>query len=150
MTHSLSDLFERDLNRLADEIKAYPDEKSVWEIAGEISNSGGNLCLHLLGNLNHYIGAQLGDTGYVRDRPLEFSDRNVPRTILLERIGNTTAMLREVLAELSPETLSENHTSEYQGGNRTNTFFLIHLYGHFNYHFGQINYHRRLLSPKQY
>jgi hypothetical protein len=56
----LATLLERDLQKLQQEIEAYQDEQTLWRIAPGISNSAGNLCLHLLGNLNTYIGAQLG------------------------------------------------------------------------------------------
>jgi uncharacterized damage-inducible protein DinB len=149
MIGTLIKLYERDLLRLKDEIEAYPDEQSLWLIDGEIKNSAGNLCLHLMGNLNHYIGAQIGGTGYERDRPREFSDKHVLRSELLDKIEKTREMLAAVLPDISQRKLSENHTEEYQGGNNTNEFFLIHLYGHFNYHLGQINYHRRLIDQKQ-
>ncbi|NBA86957.1 DUF1572 domain-containing protein [Emticicia sp. CRIBPO] len=146
MIESLKTLYERDLKRLRDELEAYPDESSLWLIKNEIKNSAGNLCLHLMGNLNHYIGAQIGGTDYVRDRPLEFSDKDVPREQLTRQIDDTRKMIAEVLGSISPEILAANHTEEYQGGANTNEFFLIHLYGHFNYHLGQINYHRRLIQ----
>lgn len=149
MIATLINLYERDLLRLKDEIEAYPDEQSLWLTDGEIKNSAGNLCLHLMGNLNHYIGAQIGSTGYERDRPREFSDKNVPKSELIDKINKTREMLAKVLPAVTLDKLAENHTEEYQGGNNTNEFFLIHLYGHFNYHLGQINYHRRLVDLKQ-
>ena len=59
MTTSLIELFIRDLNRLSDEISAYPDEYLLWEADANIKNSGGNLAIHIIGNLNHFIGAHL-------------------------------------------------------------------------------------------
>lgn len=146
MQQSLIKLFDRDLLRLKTEIEAYIDEALLWEVRGEISNSAGNLCLHLMGNLNHYLGAQLGNTGYIRNRPLEFSDKNVPRTTLIQQIEATRQMLNEVINKLTEDDLAQNHTEEYNAGKDSNEYFLIHLYGHFNYHLGQINYHRRLVK----
>lgn len=146
IVQSLIKLFDRDLSRLKTEIEAYKDEALLWVIRNEISNSAGNLCLHLMGNLNHYIGAQLGNNGYVRDRPLEFSDKNVSRTELVNKIEATRQMLKEILPAITETDLLANHTEEYNKGQDTNEFFLIHLYGHFNYHLGQINYHRRLIQ----
>ncbi|WP_337040549.1 DinB family protein [Emticicia sp. 17c] len=146
IVQSLIKLFDRDLSRLKTEIEAYKDEALLWVIRNEISNSAGNLCLHLIGNLNHYIGAQLGNNGYVRDRPLEFSDKNVSRTELVNKIEATRQMLKEILPAITETDLLANHTEEYNKGQDTNEFFLIHLYGHFNYHLGQINYHRRLIQ----
>ena len=146
ITTSLLKLFDRDLQKLRTEIEAYANEELIWKVSGEISNSAGNLCLHLMGNLNHYFGAQLGNTGYVRNRPLEFSDKNVPRATLIQQIEEARQMLKMVLENLTDEDLARNHTEEFHGGHDTNEYFLIHLYGHFNYHLGQINYHRRLIN----
>jgi Protein of unknown function (DUF1572) len=146
MLESLVKLYERDLQKLSSEIEAYENEDNLWLIKSEISNSAGNLCLHLLGNLNHYIGHQLGGTDYIRNRPLEFSDKNVPKTILIEKIEATRAMLKQILPSISDETLAKNHTEEFFGGKDSNEFFLIHLLSHLNYHLGQVNYHRRLIQ----
>ena len=64
MKQELITLFERDLNKMAEEVKTYKEESQLWVVKGEIKNSAGNLCFHLLGNLNHFIGAILGNTGY--------------------------------------------------------------------------------------
>ena len=78
MIETLSQLFLRDLDKLKTEITSFKDEKKIWEISGDIKNSAGNLCLHLCGNLQHFIGAVLGNSGYVRNRDAEFSRKNVP------------------------------------------------------------------------
>ena len=80
MTDSLIQLFHRDLDRLKQEIENYSSDDLLWQIEKEISNSAGTLALHLIGNLNHFIGAVLGETGYIRNREAEFSDRNVSRS----------------------------------------------------------------------
>src|SRR5690606_9811828 len=82
----LSTHFDRELRHVADEIGAYRDEKNLWVMLGAQRNAPGTLALHLAGNLLHYVGAELGDTGYVRDRPAEFGDRDVPRDALLRRL----------------------------------------------------------------
>ena len=110
MPQSLIKLFDRDLQKLRTEIEAYANEELIWKVSGEISNSAGNLCLHLMGNLNHYFGAQLGNTGYIRNRPLEFSDKNVLRTTLIQQIEETRQMLKMVLENLTDEDLARNHT----------------------------------------
>lgn len=145
MLESLAKLYDRDLQKLRSEIDFYENEADLWLIKSEI-NSAGNLCLHLIGNLNHYIGHQLGGTDYVRNRPLEFSDKDVPKAIIIEEIEATRAMLKQVLPNISGETLAKNHSEEFYGGNDSNAFFLIHLLSHLNYHLGQINYHRRLIK----
>jgi len=143
---SLKSLYNRDLNKLKFEIESYQSEESIWKIDKNISNSAGNLCLHLVGNLNTYIGAELGKTGYVRNRELEFSLKNIPRTELIEKVESTIKMIDSTLDKLSNEDLEKDYPTEALGYKMTTGYFLIHLLSHLNYHLGQINYHRRLLD----
>lgn len=143
---SLKSLYNRDLNKLKFEIESYQSEESIWEIDKSISNSGGNLCLHLVGNLNTYIGAELGKTGYIRNRELEFSLKNIPRTELIEKVESTIKMIDSTLDKLSQEDLEKDYPTEALGYKMTTGYFLIHLLSHLDYHLGQINYHRRLLD----
>lgn len=139
-------LFERDLTRLKVELNLYSDEQIIWQTNGQISNAAGNLTLHLLGNLNTYIGAVLGGTGYVRDRPAEFSLKNIPRESLLEQIDALLIILQTTLSEL-PDTAFEEEYPLLVFEEKTSTeYFLVHLTTHLAYHLGQINYHRRLLD----
>ena len=146
MTTSLIELFIRDLSKLNDEILAYPDEYSLWEVDAKIKNSGGNLAIHIIGNLNHFIGAHLGSTNYIRQRDKEFNDKNVPRELIIDHIKDIKNILNDVLSSLNNEALRRNYPIEVFGKPMSTNYFLIHLYGHLNYHLGQINYHRRLLS----
>ncbi len=146
LKESLIELFERDLQKLIVEINLYKDEYDVWIIKGEISNSGGNLCLHLIGNLNHFIGATLGNTGYVRHREDEFSLKNVLRQDLVTNIENCILIVKETLAKLPTDDLSKDFPLEKHGTVVSNMGMLLHLYGHLTYHLGQINYHRRLIG----
>ena len=95
ITESLIEIFERDLNKLIIEINLYKEENSLWIIKEGISNSAGNLCLHIIGNLNHFIGAVLGNSGYVREREKEFSLKNIPRKELVSNIEKTIAVVKE-------------------------------------------------------
>ena len=146
MTTSLIELFIRDLNKLNDEILAYPDEYSLWQVDARIKNSGGNLAIHIIGNLNHFIGTHLGSTNYIRQRDKEFNDKNVPRELIIDQIKDIKNVLNYVLSSLNNEVLRRNYPIEVFGKPMSTEYFLIHLYGHLNYHLGQINYHRRMLS----
>ncbi|WP_185144679.1 DinB family protein [Chryseobacterium phosphatilyticum] len=146
ITESLRSLFNRDLNKLKTEIEAYQKEENLWKIDKSIANSAGNLSLHLVGNINHFIGAQLGNTGYVRNRDLEFSLKDIPRTELIEKIEATVAMIDSVLPQLSEENLKKEYPLVVFENKMTTDYFLIHLVAHLDYHLGQINYHRRLLD----
>ena len=142
----LKKLYLRDLATLRTEIELYRNEQKIWYTEGEITNSAGNLCLHLVGNLNAYIGAVLGNTGYVRNRPLEFSSRNVPRADLLKSIDDTIAMIAATLDQINDDMLSEEYPQTVLDQRLTTGYFLTHLSSHLMYHLGQINYHRRLLD----
>ncbi|MFK8161655.1 MAG: DinB family protein [Lewinella sp.] len=146
MISTLRQLFQRDLLRLHDEISAYKSEANLWITSGEITNSGGNLSLHLVGNLNTFICGELGNSGYVRDRPAEFNDKNIPRATMLQQILDTRALVDQTLANLSPEDLEEMYSLELRSEKMTTGFFLMHLLAHLSYHLGQVNYHRRMLD----
>ncbi len=142
----LKSLFERDLIKLKSEILAYKHENALWQTDKEIANCAGNLCLHLIGNLNAFIGAELGNTGYIRQRDLEFSLKDVPRDELIKKINDTILMLNKVFDELSEEELQKEYPLKIFKNKTSTEYFLIHLSTHLNYHLGQINYHRRLLD----
>ena len=143
---SLKILFNRDLNQLKTEIESYQNESDIWTIQKGISNSAGNLCLHLVGNLNTYIGAQFGNTGYIRNRPLEFSLKNIPKTELLSKIEATIMIVDNALTNISEEDLKMEFPLLVFKEKTSTEFMLIHLTTHLAYHLGQINYHRRLLE----
>lgn len=146
LQQSLSQIFTRDLTKLKGELSAYTNEADLWKVTDGISNSAGNLTLHLIGNLNHFIGATLGNTGYVRNRDAEFALKDVPREQLLADIDAVIAVVTNTLAQLPAEDLEKEFPLEL-GGNRYPTeVFLLNLLSHLNYHLGQINYHRRLLQ----
>lgn len=146
ISQNLKSLFTRDLNKLKTEIEAYQDEANIWKTDKSVSNSAGNLCLHLVGNLSHFVGAILGNSGYVRTRELEFSLKDVPRTELIKKIEETLHIVTSTLDNLSTEDLEKEYPLEPFGYAMTTEYFLMHLFGHLSYHLGQVNYHRRLLD----
>jgi hypothetical protein len=149
LVNSFVFLFERELGKLQTEIEQYQDEKLLWETAGQITNPPGNLCLHLCGNLQNYIGTILGKTGYIRNRPYEFSVRDLTKTHLLVEIVRTKTSVISSLKKLDDASLHKQYPEEVLGYPMTTVFFLNHLFGHFGYHLGQINYHRRMIQSGQ-
>ncbi len=143
---TLKELYTRDLDRLKQEIKLYEDEDKLWYVEEGISNTAGNLCLHLIGNLNTYIGAALGDSGYVRNRPAEFSLKHIPREKLLEKIGETKLVVIQTLDGLTETELAAEYPVLVFEEKTSTEYLLVHLTTHLTYHLGQINYHRRLLD----
>ena len=146
LIESLKTLFNRDLNQLKTEIESYQNESDIWTIQKGIANSAGNLCLHLIGNLNTYIGAQYGKTGYIRNRPLEFSLKDIPRVELLSKIEETIVVVDNALNYISEVELKKEYPLLVFKDKTSTEFMLIHLTTHLAYHLGQINYHRRLLG----
>nr|WP_321228056.1 DinB family protein [uncultured Psychroserpens sp.] len=146
ITETLIKLFRRDLNKLKEEINAYQKEENLWISNDMISNSTGSLVLHLVGNLNHFIGTILGDSGYVRQRELEFSLKDVPRAELIAQIDETTNVVVSVLEGLTEADLQKEYKRRVFEDDMTTEYFLVHLSAHLAYHLGQINYHRRLLD----
>jgi len=139
-------LLERDLDSLIVEIESYVNEKDLWKLSGGIVNTPGNLCLHIIGNLNHFIGAVLGDTGYIRNREEEFSVKNVKRKTLVSMIIDTREVVRKVLTHLDDRKLVEIYPIQVFREDMTTGYFLMHICTHLSYHLGQINYHRRMLD----
>jgi len=139
-------LYERDLQKVVDEIRLYKTDEDLWKIENEIPNSAGNLALHIIGNINHYLGANLGNTGYKRERDSEFSDKNISRDEIVGKLENTISVLKNTLTNLPEERFEEDYPEELNGGKRKTLGVVIHMLSHLNYHLGQINYHRRLLS----
>ena len=143
---TLKSFFERDLNKLKFEIESYQNEDYLWLIEGAILNSAGNLCIHLIGNLNAFIGAELGNTGYIRNRKIEFSEKHIPKQDLIQKIDETLSIIKTTLDSLSDEDLKQEYPKIIFKEKMSVEYFLIHLTTHLTYHLGQINYHRRLLD----
>ena len=143
---SVKSLLVRDLRRLSKEIETYQHEQQIWATGGQISNSAGNLCLHLVGNLNTFVGKELGGTSYVRDRDAEFSTKGVSRTELLKKIADTITVVETTLNAMDPARLEEDFPIVVFDKKETIEYMLLHLCTHLDYHLGQVNYHRRLLD----
>ena len=142
----LAALFARDIARLIQELQAFPDTASVWKTAPGVTNAAGTLALHLEGNLREYIGRQLGQLDFTRDRPLEFSARGVERDELIARLESVKAQIPPVIAALPEDRLGAIYPENVMGTPMTTRKFLIHLEAHLNYHLGQVDYLRRVVT----
>ncbi|OEJ98484.1 DinB superfamily protein [Flavivirga aquatica] len=143
---TLIKIFKNDLNKLKHEITCYKNEANLWIIEKEVSNSAGNLCLHIIGNLNHFIGSVLGNTRYIRKRDLEFSLKNVSKLDLIKQIDDTIKVVEDTLNRLSINDLEKQYPITVYKEPMTTEYFLTYLTTHLVYHLGQITYHRRLLD----
>ena len=146
LSKTLSAIFVRDLTKLKEELNLYSFELDLWKTDAMIANSAGNLALHLVGNLNHFVGAVVGKTGYVRQREMEFTLKNVPRKKIIDDIDAVIIMLPQVLSSITDEVMATDFPVKKHDETVTHEQMLVHLYGHLAYHLGQVNYHRRLLS----
>jgi len=145
MIQELISIFERDLQKLKQEIHAFSHEENLWRTTGDITNSAGNLVLHLTGNLNYYIGNILGNNGYERDRQAEFESGQIPAHKLLSDIDDLIDIVTETIQKLTDEDLSSAYPEDVFGREMTIFYMLVHLSSHLSYHLGQINYIRRTL-----
>src|SRR5688572_10770653 len=146
MKDALMTAFEADLGKLAAELDSFTDDEKLWGANPSVPNSPGNLMLHLMGNLNHYIGAKLGNTGYVRNRPLEFSSEPVPLSEMKGQLDSTRAVVIDSIARLSDDDLLADYPADEVDDVRSVGAELVRILSHLTYHLGQINYHRRLTS----
>jgi hypothetical protein len=149
LTSAIGSILERDLDALRREVEAFPGEPELWMKVPGISNSAGTLALHLAGNLQHFFGAQLGETGYVRNRPAEFSRRDLPRADLLREIEAAREAVRAGLKRLTPAQLTAEYPETIAGSRVATGEYLLHLATHFAYHLGQIDYLRRMVTGSE-
>lgn len=144
MVNHYIEIFNRDLIKWKEEILAFKNEEDLWKIKGELKNSAGNLTLHIIGNLHHFIGANIGHTGYVRERDKEFSDKHISKEILVRNLDITNKMVKEILSELTDADLKKIFPLDTFGKDRNLHFILVQLVSHLNYHLGQVNSLRRI------
>jgi hypothetical protein len=142
----LTAVITRELKALRREIEAYPSEAGLWEVLPGTANPGGNLALHLAGNLQYFVGNVLGKTGYVRNRDAEFASRDVPREELLREIDNAIAAVQQGMGAISDADLSRPYPEPVGGVTTSAGAFLAHFATHLAYHLGQVDYHRRILT----
>ena len=144
----LAGLFRRDLTRLVQELSAFSNEENLWQVVPPITNSAGNLALHLEGNLREYIGRQLGNIPYTRHRDLEFATKVLPQQNLIHRLQTVSEMVPDIVAGLSSSALEATYPEEVYSPALSTGQFVLLLYGHLNYHLGQIDYLRRILTKE--
>ena len=149
MLSALQTVFLRELAAVRRSVEAYPDDASLWAERPGLPNVGGTLVLHLAGNLQHYLGAVLGRSGYRRDRDAELSRRDVPRAALLGEIDAARQAVERGMAVVSDETLAAAYPEQIAGRTVATGDFLVHLATHLAFHLGQLDYHRRVVTGER-
>jgi hypothetical protein len=146
--NELSSLFRRDLARLSKQIEAFPNNDTLWQTVPGVLNAAGNLALHIEGNLREFVGRQLGNLPYRRNRELEFSVKGLSKDELVVRLAELRESIPTVIAELSEQQMEKEYPEVVLEAAMTTREFLIHLYGHLNWHLGQVDYLRRILNRR--
>ena len=146
MLDDLRAIFARDIATLGREVAAYPSDAALWQLLAGTTNSGGTLALHLVGNLQHFIGAVLGGSAFVRDRDSEFARRDITRAELADEIARTATAVERTLIALAPSRLEAAFPVALAGRTLSTSRALLHLSAHLAYHLGQMDYHRRATS----
>jgi hypothetical protein len=146
ITNELAALFRRDLTRLRQELEAFPDDGMLWTTLPGAGNSAGNLALHLDGNLREFIGRQLGEVPYERRRDAEFSSRDVSKADLVKKVEGLIELVPRIVASLPPAVLESKYPQNVFANLASTQQLVISLHGHLNFHLGQIDYLRRILT----
>lgn len=142
----LSNFYERDIGQLIEEVNLFRNEENLWKTGGSVKNSCGNLVLHIIGGINHLIGATLAQTGYVRNRDEEFTKKGVPRKELVAELEDLRLMIKKTLGALSQEQMEADYPIFFDKPGASTCYVLMQLSLHLNYHLGQVNYLRRILE----
>lgn len=145
--NELASLFRRDLAKLNKQIEAFPKNDALWQTVPGVLNAAGNLALHIEGNLREFVGRQLGKLPYRRNRELEFRAKGLSKDELSVRLAELRESIPTVIAELSEQQMEKEYPEAVLEAHMTTREFLIHLYGHLNWHLGQVDYLRRMLNP---
>ncbi|MBB5621726.1 putative damage-inducible protein DinB [Pedobacter cryoconitis] len=147
-TEFYTQLYKRDIVRVTEELKKYPDDQSLWEVLPGTANSGGNLLQHLIGNLKTFIGNPFGQLDYERNRDAEFNDRLFTKEELIVEFDQLSTVIGDAISTVTAQGLNAAYPAEIKLVNEEQTveYVLIHLLAHLSYHTGQINYHRRYFT----
>lgn len=141
-------ILQRELAAVRRSVEAYPADATLWAERPGLPNAGGTLVLHIAGNLQHYLGAVLGRSGYHRDREAEFARRDVPREVLLAELDAAAVAIDRGVAALGDgvDALEKPYPEAIAGRSVATGDFLVHLASHLAYHLGQLDYHRRVVT----
>jgi hypothetical protein len=146
LNNVLANFYERDIRKLIEEVNLFRNEENLWRTTGSVKNSCGNLVLHIIGGLNHLIGATLAQTGYVRDRDQEFVRKGVERKYLIAQLEELIPMINQTVNALTPEQMEADYPIFFDQPKTSTSYVLVQLLLHLNYHLGQVNYLRRILE----
>ncbi|MFY0685635.1 MAG: DinB family protein [Cyclobacteriaceae bacterium] len=149
MNQTLKELFVRDLNKVKSEIESITNESDLWRTKPGITNPAGNLALHIAGNLQHFIGHILGNSNYQRNREREFNNHEVAKSQILSELDDAIAAINDTIPTVDTNQWAKDFPVDVFGKPMSTEAFVLHLLTHLNYHLGQINYIRRILTHSE-
>ena len=139
-------LLVRDLEGFQREIALFADDAALWRVVPGVSNSAGNLALHVAGNLQYFVGTCIGRGTYVRDRASEFSKREGTRAEVDTALRVAIDSVNGTLTTCGDAVLNELMPGAPNGMRVRTGMFLLHLVAHTAFHLGQAGYLRRILT----
>src|SRR5882672_7490919 len=134
----------RELEGFEREVVLFPDDEILWKTLPGVTNSAGNLAMHVAGNLQYYVGTVLGGTGYRRNRDAEFARRSGTREEVVSDLHQAAKTVRDVLPEMKDDKLADEFPELVMGMKFRTSTFLVHLCAHAGFHLGQAGYLRRI------
>ena len=146
MSEEVRRLLARELAAFEREVLMFPDDESLFRTLPGVTNSAGNLALHVCGNLKHFVGAVLGETGYARNREAEFAARSGRREDVARELRETREVVSATLARLPKEALERTYPKPVGELTLPCGLFLVHLAVHLGFHLGQAGYLRRAVT----
>jgi len=146
LNNLLATFYERDIRKLIEEVNLFSNEDNLWRTHGSVKNTSGNLVLHIMGGLNYLIGTQLAQTGYVRNRDQEFTSKGVKKEYLIAGLEELIPMINKTLNAFTQEDMEAEYPLIFDDMKVSNSYVLLQLLLHLNYHLGQVNYLRRTLE----
>ena len=146
LNNVLATFYERDIRKLIEEVNLFRNDEDLWRTQGSVKNASGNLVLHIIGGLNHLIGATLARTGYIRNRDQEFISKGVERKVLVVQLEELIPMINKTVNALTPEQMEAEYPIFFDKPKTSISYVLVQLFAHLNYHLGQVNYLRRILE----
>src|SRR5229473_167037 len=141
---SLADYYGM-IHRRVRELTEPLSTEQLWTRTYPYGNSIGNLILHLTGNLNYYIGAQVGGTGYVRQRPLEFSNTGLPKDEVLREFDKVIEIVIATIGKQLDDDWAAPFYGELESESKTRFSGFLACAGHAYHHVGQMIYLQREL-----
>jgi hypothetical protein len=139
-------LLLRELDSFVREIEAFPNDDLVWQTVPGVTNSAGHLAQHVAGNLQHFVGALLGGTGYVRRRDAEFSDRTRTRGELAAELRKAASAVSATFDGKSIGDFPAVYPADLPDARLPTPLFLVQLEAHLAFHLGQAGYLRRMVT----